>query len=141
MNTQSIAKVYLNSPEEYVLEAKRKTKVVEPNYFKIGNGTMNKHGMQAIDLINELIGCSKPAQTILGKIKDGMVWNPLDKRIEFVVLLKAKTNAEKQVIKKGYKELHAKDLVRRVKRGYYMINPNALITNYDAQYKVWNSCK
>lgn len=49
---------------------------------------------------NELIGCNKPAQSVFGWIKDGMVWNALDKRIEFVIKLKVETGAKKQVLKK-----------------------------------------
>ena len=45
------------------------------------------------------------------------------------------------MLKKGLKEMFAKDLVRRVSMGRYMIHPNAIITNYEAQMVDWSRCK
>lgn len=134
-----VTHLVLNADE--TLKKVKVKKVVEPNYFRIGNGTMNKNGIQSIDLVRELVNMSKPAQTVLLWIKDGMVWNSYENRIEFVVRIKPETDAQKQMLKKGLKELFAKDLVRRVSMGRYMINPNAIITNYEAQMVEWNRCK
>ncbi len=134
-----VTHLVLNADE--TLKKVKVKKVVEPNYFRIGNGTMNKNGIQSIDLVRELVNMSKPAQTVLLWIKDGMVWNSYENRIEFVVRIKPETDAQKQMLKKGLKELFAKDLVRRVSMGRYMINPNAIITNYEAQMLEWNRCK
>ena len=134
-----VTHLVLNADE--TLKKVKVKKVVEPNYFRIGNGTMNRSGIQSIDLVRELVNMSKPAQTVLLWIKDGMVWNRYESRIEFVVRIKPETDAQKQMLKKGLKELFAKDLVRRVSMGRYMINPNAIITNYEAQMLEWNRCK
>lgn len=134
-----VTHLVLNADE--TLKKVKVKKVVEPNYFRIGNGTMNKNGIQSIDLVRELVNMSKPAQTVLLWIKDGMVWNSYENRIEFVVRIKPETDAQKQMLKKGLKELFAKDLVRRVSMGRYMINPNAIITNYEAQMIEWSRCK
>lgn len=134
-----VTHLVLNADE--TLKKVKVKKVVEPNYFRIGNGTMNRSGIQSIDLVRELVNMSKPAQTVLLWIKDGMVWNSYENRIEFVVRIKPETDAQKQMLKKGLKELFAKDLVRRVSMGRYMINPNAIITNYEAQMLEWNRCK
>lgn len=134
-----VTHLVLNADE--TLKKVKVKKVVEPNYFRIGNGTMNKNGIQSIDLVRELVNMSKPAQTVLLWIKDGMVWNSYENRIEFVVRIKPETDAQKQMLKKGLKELFAKDLVRRVSMGRYMINPNAVITNYEAQMVEWSRCK
>ncbi len=134
-----VTHLVLNADE--TLKKVKVKKVVEPNYFRIGNGTMNKNGIQSIDLVRELVNMSKPAQTVLLWIKDGMVWNSYENRIEFVVRIKPETDAQKQMLKKGLKELFAKDLVRRVSMGRYMINPNAIITNYEAQMVEWSRCK
>lgn len=134
-----VTHLVLNADE--TLKKVKVKKVVEPNYFRIGNGTMNKNGIQSIDLVRELVNMSKPAQTVLLWIKDGMVWNSYENRIEFIVRIKPETDAQKQMLKKGLKELFAKDLVRRVSMGRYMINPNAIITNYEAQMVEWSRCK
>jgi len=136
MNGKSIHQLSLNADEE-LLTRKRK-RVKEPNYFRIGNGTVNKHNIRSIDLIVEIVKCSKPAQTVVMWIKDGMTWNPYDERIDFVVKVQPDTSAGKKVLAKGFKELSEKDLVRRVKRSHFMINPNALITDYEAQRAQWD---
>lgn len=115
-------------------------KATKPNYFKVGNGTMNKHSIQSIDLINELINMSKPAQTVIGWIKDAMVWDTTTNSIAFIAYVNPKSAADKQILKKGFKELSEKDLVRRVKKSHYMINPKAIVTNYRAQMEIWEQC-
>lgn len=110
----------------------------QPNYYKVGNGTTNKHSIKSIDLIGELINMSKPAQTVIGWIKDGMVWDSFTCSITFVVYVNPSLETNKRILKKGFKELAEKDLVRRVRKSYYMINPKALITDYKAQMDVWN---
>lgn len=132
-----ITQITLNEGE--VLQKARVARVSQPNYYRIGNGTMNRQGIQARDLLKELVELSKPGQTTLMWIKDGMVWNTSTESIDFVVKVLPDTSAGKQVLKKGFKELHDKDLVRRVKRSHYMINPNALITDYPKQQAVWEA--
>ena len=123
--------------EELVKRKKHTTAI--PNYYRVGNGTMNKHGIQSINLVKEVTQLTKPAQYLINWIMDGMVFDPTLNSIAFVVRVVPDTPADKQVVKKAYPELFKKDLVRRVKRGYYMINPNAIITDRNAQLSVWNS--
>ena len=114
-------------------------KIKQPNYYKVGNGTMNRDGIQAIDFIDEMIKMTKPAQTVIGWIKDEMVWDTSTRSIAFVAKLIPESSAGKKVLLKGFKELYEKDLVRRVKRSHYMVNPNAMVIDYSAQMEVWNS--
>lgn len=113
----------------------------EPNYYRIGNGTMNKHGIQARDFISELVDLSKPAQTVIKWIKEGMLFDSHENGITFIVKVVPDTVAGKSVLKKGLPELFEKDLVRRVKRGYYMISPYALITDFEKQIEEWEKAK
>lgn len=110
----------------------------KPNYYKVGNGTMNKHNIQSIDFIEELIECSKPAQTVVKWIKKGMTWDRYGDEIIFIVQVLPSSPADKQTLIKGFKELNDKGLVRRVKRSHYMINPHAIITDFNKQLIVWN---
>ena len=126
--------------EDEVLVKKRLT-TAQPNYIKIGNGTMNKKSIQSIDLLTEMDKMSQPARTVLLWIKDGMIWNPYDDRIEFIIKVLPETPAAKQMLVKGFKELSQKDLVRRVKRSHYMINPKAIITDYNKQLAIWDTLK
>ena len=136
MNTESIIHITLEQDE--VLTKSKPSKVKSPNYFKIGNGTMNRHKIQSIDLLQEMDNMTSSGRKFLLMIKDGMVFNTETASVVFVVKVTRETNYLKKVIKDGYKELSAKDLVRRVKRGYYMINPNAITTDYKAQLIEWN---
>ena len=131
-----IAQVTLEK-DEYLVKQK-KTRIVQPNYYKIGNGTMNKHSIKSIDLLAIAMELPKPAQYVLKWIKDGMVWNSHDERIEFLIKVVPETKAGKRTLVNGFKILKEKDLVRRIKRSHYMINPNAIITDYEKQLTVWN---
>ena len=132
--------IALNVPSGHKLVLEQNTpKIKQPNYYKIGNGTMNRDGIQAIDFIGEMIRMTKPAQTVIGWIKDGMVYETSTKGVQFVVKVIPDTNAGMQVLKKGFKELFEKDLVRRVKRSHYMINPRAMVIDFPVQSKLWDS--
>lgn len=127
--------------EAYELVKKKSSTVKPPNYIRVGNGTVDRYKIESIDLLREMDNMSKAGRFLLLLIKDGITYsngyNPVVRLIP-----KNCTSTEQQYIKAGYKELFAKDLVRRVRNGYYMINPNALIPpDYGNAIKVWNSCK
>lgn len=128
----------LSLKEDEVL-VKKKARKAEPNYYKVGNGTMNKHGIQSINLIQEIVKCSKPAQKVLAWVQEGMVWNSYDESISFIVKVCPESKEDKRTLIEGFKELAEKDLVRRVKRSHYMINPNALVTDYHKQMLLWDT--
>ena len=115
------------------------TKKVVPNYYRVGNGTMNKYQVKSIDLIDVVIASSKAGQFLIQQIKAGMNW---DNSYHYVTKIESKnlSTYEQKLLVEGYKELEAIDIVRRVKRGHYMINPNALISlQYEEAIKLWNS--
>jgi len=138
MNTDILHTISLKSDEKLVIE--KNIQLKQPNYYRIGNGTMNKHKIQSINLVRESNACTKPAQHVIDWIMEGMVFDPNTEKIKFVIKLIPDTNPGKQILKKGYKELFEKDLVRRVKRSHYMLNPNAIQTNYKEQQIIWNTC-
>ena len=127
--------VYLDVNESLAIN---RTKVVnKPNYLMIGNGTMNKHKIFGIDLLRELANSSKAAQYLLLAIKDGINF---DNNYNPVVKVIGKTSTEKQYVITGYKELLDRQLVVRVKKSHYMVNPNALIPpDYQSAIELWNS--
>jgi len=109
-----------------------------PSYYKIGTGTMNKHRMKSIDLLDEVIASTKAEQYVIQLIKDGVSYDSPDGIV--TIPMHTMTETEKRTFRKGYKSLYDRDLVRRVKRGQYMINPNALILNsYTKCKKVWDA--
>lgn len=139
MNTDSILHITLEKDESL---HKVKNKILkQPNYFKTGDGTMNKHHIKSVDLLKEMDNMTSNSRKFLLMIKDGMIFNTELNSRTFIVKVIGETNYQKKIIKEGYKELNSKDLVRRVKRGYYMLNPNAITTNYEAQINEWNKLK
>lgn len=109
------------------------------DYYRVGNGTMNKHKIQSIDLLEEVMSMSKAAQMVIRMIKEQITY---DRDYNPVVKISRKelTKSEQNYLDKGFKELKDKDLVRRVKQGHYMINPNELIPpNYDEALAIWNN--
>ena len=126
----------LFDPEEVSIQRKQK-RATKPNYFMIGNGTMNKHRMYAIDLLEEVAKSTKAEQFLLLSIKDGICYgndyNP-------VVNVIGETKYQQNMITEGYKSLAARGLVLRVKKAHYMINPNALIPpDYEGALQVWEA--
>jgi len=113
---------------------------VLPNYYKIGTGTMNKHKIKSIDLLDEVIASNKAEQYVIKLIKELVTYDSPDGVVN--IPTHTMTDTEKRTFRKGYKSLCDRDLVRRVKRGQYMINPNALILNsYIKCMEVWNAIK
>ena len=134
----SIVQIQLQD-NEYLVKSQIKEPKKQPNYYRVGNGTMNKHKIQSIDLLEEVMTMSKPAQMVIRLIKDQITY---DRDYNPVVRISRKTltKSEQNYLDKGLKELFAKDLVRRVKQGHYMINPSALIPpNYDKALVIWNN--
>lgn len=126
--------------QDETLVKKKKTKKT-PNYYRVGNGTMNKHKIQSVDILRELAMMTKAEQFVFLVIKDGITF---ENGYEPVVRIDRKelTTTQVQYLDKGYKLLEAKDLVRRIKRGHYMINPNALVPNdYEKWLAVWDKAK
>lgn len=125
--------VYINPGEQVGVTKIAKKK---PNYLMIGNGTMNKNKVYSIDLISEIIDSNKAEQYLIKAIKDGITY---DNNYDPVVKVVGVTSTEKQYLKNGYKSLFERNLVVRVKKSHYMINPNALVPlDYEGALEIWN---
>lgn len=123
--------------DEY-LETKLVRRKVQPNYFRIGNGTMNKHNIESIDLLNEVMKMTKAEQLVITTIKNAYAWDNQDNEA-FIPLSRVLSKSNCVVFRKGYKILKDKNLVRRTKQGHYMINPNAYIPmDYQKGLELWD---
>ena len=128
--------VFITADETIAIENKRKAEV-RPNFIMVGSGTVNKHKLYGIDLLREVAEATKAGQFLLLAIKDGVTY---ENDYSPVVKVTGDTKYQQNLITAGYKELLEKDIVRRVKKAHYMINPNALIPkDYNAAMKIWNS--
>jgi len=125
-------------------EAIRKVKIHDskPSFYMIGKGTVNhKMGMKSIDLLQAVGEMTSNEKFAFFEIKNGIEWDIYDKKYIYAVKVYSRdySQTQKNMFSRGYKLLHEKDIVRRVKRGTYMINPSALIPkNFDEEWKVWN---
>ena len=61
--------VLITKDESITVTKKRRS---EPNYYKVGNGTMNKNKIQAIDLLDESMDSTKAEQMLIKAIKNGI---------------------------------------------------------------------
>jgi hypothetical protein len=123
------------------LETKVVRSASQPNYYRIGNGTMNKHNIQSIDLLDEVMDMTKAEQLVISTIKGIYEWDNQDNEA-YVALSRILSKTNCVVFRKGYKLLKEKNLVRRTKQSHYMINPNAYIPlNYRKSLELWNASK
>ena len=137
LNTGKIPVLMYISPGEQVTVEEKQKRATKPNYFMIGNGTMNKHKIYGIDLLKELANSTKAEQFLLLAIKDGICYGNDYSPIVKVV---GETKYQQNMITEGYKSLSARELVIRVKKSHYMINPNALIPiDYEGALQVWEA--
>lgn len=139
ISDRSIHTVTLAIPDGKMLDIiDKRPQVRRPNFYMMGNNTMNRDGIQSVDLIMEAATLSRPAIVTLSWIRQAIVWDNRDGVVKFS--MSDLTDAQEQQFKKGFKELNDRNLVRRVKRSHYMINPNALIPiDYEAALQIWNS--
>ena len=128
-------------PDEAIKKIKINNK--KPNFYMIGKGTMNHElKVKSIDLLNEAMKMTSDEKFTFNKIRNGIEWDIYDKKYIYAVKIKSKnyTPSQKVIFSRGYKALNEKDIVRRIKRGTYMINPSALIPkNFEEEWKKWEA--
>ncbi|WP_288982016.1 hypothetical protein [uncultured Flavobacterium sp.] len=106
----------------------------KPSFIMVGNGMSSKK-YTSYPLLETL--------SVLNP-KDGWFFNILlkahNQKTGYSTLTNPFTPSEKVAASKAYKTLNNIDLVRKVKRQVYMINPSAIITNqWKEHIKIWES--
>jgi hypothetical protein len=131
----SITSIILEKDEILV---KKKLTAKRPNFYMVGNGTMSKRGIKAVDLLDEIMKMTKAEQYVIRVIKEEITYYNTTGEVA-VATSALPSDTCRTTFKNGFKLLCQKDLVRRTKRGHYMINPNALIPiEYDEALTIWN---
>ena len=96
---------------------------------------MKNRTYQAYPLLETLLELSKPEAWLFKILLD-----TYNDQTGLSILTVSFSGTDKVTASKAYKSLNQRDLVRRVKRQVYMINPCALITNqWKEQIKIWES--
>ena len=140
----SITQIALKPNQEAVtvIQDKRKEPVKEilPYHFRIGNGYYNQRiDVMSIDFIDEIEKMSPQELWFLKLLKD----NFLNSGTNHSHIINSKlSSAEQQKLKKGYKRMSEKDLVRRTKREHYMLHPDLIIPiNYRDEKEQWEAIR
>ena len=95
-------------------------------YYKIGNGNYNNIG-QSMNLIQEMTKMSKPELWFFGEIESRIDFRNQKATGEVVLDYSMYTSSQKQNIKKAYILLNNKNIVKRIKRGKFIINPKLIL--------------
>ncbi len=150
----SEVKLTVNVPSGKTLVAKLENTTAIPYYYRIGNGKRNNllgRGITAMNTLQELCKFTPQEQFLFAKLEEHLLEEDAvnDKGTHFkvktnvaVIVNKNFTSAEQQKIKAGFKRLNSKDIVRRLKRQHYIINPQFLVPyDYAKTKQLWDSCK
>ena len=138
MNERSIAAIYLEAGKKIVVQDDTSHKDIP--YYKIGNGKTNRQGT-SMNLIQLMADMTKPEQVMMKLLESNLdMWNPNAMNCVYI-RLQDLSSTEAQYIKRAYPLLESKNLVKRVKRGLYMLNPEAIIppVNQKETIELWNS--
>ena len=128
----------LHKDEELVISKRKKSH--KPGFIMIGNGNTNKHGITSIDLLHEIANMSSNEKYAFFLIKDNIVFDPYDECFIYQVRVNLTTDTDKSKFSRGYTSLRKKELLKRISKGTYMINPNALVpSDYHKELKVWEA--
>ena len=113
----------------------------KPRYFRIGNGLRNTFMTKEhnpIDAIDQMANMTPQELWVIKLLKDNLILveertaKGIKLRTSAKAIIKASelTNAEQQKFKTGYKRLHIKNLLKRIKREHYILNPDFFIPHY-----------
>ena len=107
-------------------------------FYMIGKAGYSKiTGGSIVDAMKEILKFNKGEQWMMGIIfEDGENHN-----LQCVIRGKALSKTDKNKLSVAYKSLREKDIIRRVKREYYMVNPTFLVPSKDREslYEFYNT--
>jgi len=123
MDGQIIVKEYFEIPKGYekVTKIEKMKEDYKPSFRLAGDGKKNRQGY-SMNLVEETCNFTSQEQWLFIKIE-----KELDDKNVSIVRSKPLTKVEKEKLSIGYKRLRSKDLVRRIRREHYMVNPRLII--------------
>jgi hypothetical protein len=132
--------VYLGNvgKDESVSISIGKKRTSKPSFMMVGNGNYEtKNNGQSMDYTKELLNMSKPEAAMFLLLMENRLTPDIRKprsRSNYTFIdNKALDGKARRQIVAAYKILRAKDLVVRVQRGRYLINPRLVISSDDWQ--------
>ena len=133
-----IMRMDLDIPFGYQVEAKIISIEQSPRYFRIGNGVRNtfmKKTTIPIDAINELTDMTVQELWTIKLLRNNLIPREelVSKQLKLrtscksIITASELTSGERQKFQTGYKRLYSKNLLKRIKRQHYILNPDFFI--------------
>lgn len=135
----------LETHKDYDIKiSQRKRYEDKPKFSMVGDGRMSKvFGIpKSIDLLEAVAEMSSAEKFCFFLIKRGIRLDRWDSKFIYQVPIRTSelSATDKTQFAKGFKLLSTKQLVRRLTRGIYMINPCALIpSDFEHEFAIWNN--
>lgn len=131
----------ISKDERYVITKEKITKT-KPNFLMIGKGIeMRNEKGNAIDLLKEVSNMNASEKFAFFALRDAMHYT--DETLSNISVSQKELNKyQKKMFQAGINILIEKNLIARVKRGQYQINPYAIIpTEFEKAKEIWYSLK
>lgn len=150
-DSKIISKVHFEIPEGRKAEITLNRTTQIPRYLRVGNGVRNTFmGKDHIprDAIEEITHMSVPELFVIRTLKKYITFEMVetDEGLKqktsniCIINMKDLSDKDKQKFKEGYKRLHEKDVVRRIKRQHYIFNPDFFIPYlYTKEKRIFDS--
>lgn len=147
MSDTSITSLSVKIPEGKELNIGIMSKKVYPNRYQIGSGMQNKRiDTEPMDAINIMSTFTPQEWFVINTLKEVSGLLKLDDEYKYysscIVSIKGNnlTDNQRNQFSTGFKRLRDKNIVRRIKRQEYIINPDFIIpTKYNTEMNIWNS--
>lgn len=135
----------LEADETITIEKRKKRKEPYPGYTMWGNGHTTKFGGKSVDVLDILKELGKPEMSLMQFLRDEMKINTTNK-VEDINMIEPAISHEftpylKSVLKKNYAHMECLGILKRMKRGKYMLNPWLFIPTKDVERmkEIWSS--
>ena len=139
---ESIVQITLKETE--VLQKVKIRTTAKPHFNMIGTGRtfMDNKRLPAVDLLYEMSIMTKKESYAFLALRNAITYDTYSRSYSLYIPMVQTdmTPYQKKLFQSGITLLIKKDLVRRVKRGIYLINPMAIVPNkdFDLAEQIWN---
>lgn len=139
---ESIVQITLKETE--VLQKVKIRTTAKPHFNMIGTGRtfMDNKRLPAVDLLYEMSIMTKKESYAFLALRNAITYDTYSRSYNLYIPMVQTdmTPYQKKLFQSGITLLIKKDLVRRVKRGIYLINPMAIVPNkdFDLAEQIWS---
>jgi len=130
-------------PKNKKLETKIINKKEIPRFYMIGSGIKNEnidnhHPISMFDILKDITQPEQYVMEVIGKSLEP-AYDEMNKKYYTTCKINISdikmTPSNRVKFSKGYKRLHSRNILKKIKRQHYMLNPDFLIPTYYEQEK------